>query len=174
MAQVFIKELLTADNNPSLLASVKSDDKLQNGMVVALGDREDLSTYKVGKVADVGADSLYIVNAPVIIEIEGIGRVEGLNDPTMFEIPAKRPARAFKPMRGDTFFLSTTGITGSPTVGEYAVPVVGAYTFGASGTIPADIGLALKIESAKTVRVGSGSNLKSVTGFMVRVVTALN
>lgn len=174
MAQVFIKELLTADNNSSLLASVKCADELQNGMVVSLGARADQSTYTAGKAADVAVNSLVIMNAPIIIEIAGVGRVQGLEDPTLFTIPASRVARGFKPVNGDTFFLSADAITGTPLVGGYAIPAVGSYQFASSVTIPATIGLALYLESAKTVRAGSGSNLKNIAGFMVRVVRALN
>ena len=174
MAQVFIKEHLVADNNPALLVSAKnSTDAMENGMVVALGSRTDGSTYAVAKATDVVNQTLVIVNAPIIIEIDGIGRVEGLEDPTLFTIPVSRPARTFKPVKGDTFFISADAITGSPVAGQYAIAKNGQYKFDASATVTT-ASVAILLESAKTVRVGSGANLKTVAGFVARVVKAEN
>lgn len=119
--------------------SLKHDDDLWNGAVVAKGDYEALDLYKAkdavkvnAKVVDMAAngnyyieiledqaatDALIVYNPPVIEEEYNKSFLLESN----FYIPAEMEARAYPLREGDIWELSEDAFTQKPTVGETTI-----------------------------------------------------
>ena len=103
--------------------SLKHDDDLWNGAVVAKGDYEALDLYKakdyyVEILEDQAAtDALIVYNPPVIEEEYNKSFLLESN----FYIPAEMEARAYPLREGDIWELSEDAFTQKPTVGETTI-----------------------------------------------------
>lgn len=122
--------------------SLKHDDDLWNGAVVAKGDYEALDLYNAkdavkvnAKVVDMAAngnyyveiledvpatDALIVYNPPVIEEEYNKSFLMESN----FYIPAEMEARAYPLREGDIWELSEDAFTQKPTVGETTITTI--------------------------------------------------
>lgn len=131
-----------ARNGGGHMYSLKHDDDLWNGAVVAKGEYEALDLYNASeavrvnaKVVDTAAngnyyveiledipatDALIVYNAPVIEEEYNKAFLLESN----FYIPAEMEARAYPLREGDIWELSVDSFTQKPTVGETVVTTI--------------------------------------------------
>lgn len=166
---VVIKGRMASEDINSYLVSVQNTVDMENGSHVKVGSAiaGSPSTYSCTAPADVTKDLVYIVESPVIIEINGL-RVD-LEDPTLFTNPANRPARARMLKVGDTLTISVDGFSTAPTVGKYAVPANGAYKLAPAVDLTGGTTLAYQVLSSDNITVGQGK----VACYKLQVVKAL-
>lgn len=117
---------MASTNVDAYLKAVVFATDVENGAHVVLGDAiaGDLNTYNAATPTDVTTQQVLIIEAPVLVEIEGL-RVD-IQDPRKFINPAGRVLRARDLKVGDDLTMTIDGFSAAPTVGEYAVPVNGS------------------------------------------------
>lgn len=150
------------------LKSVKFNTPVQNGSHIVLGglDSGQLDTYVGSTPTAVDTEEILIVDAPVIVEVEGM-RIN-LVDPRRFEVPAGRPARCRHLKVGDDITMTIDGFSSTPTVGQFAIPANGSYKLSPSVTIGSTT-LSYKVEMKTTLSVGS----EYVEAYKLRVVKSV-
>ena len=127
---VLIAGEIAAKNIDSLNKFGKAAVAVENGHVVALGDKSNAKgendVYNVNVPADdtLASDIFYMVNEPVNVLVNG--KYSGLtDDPREFNIPAGKKFTMYKPMIGDEVVITTDGLAGTKGSNAYAVPADG-------------------------------------------------
>jgi len=125
---VLIAGEIAAKNIDSLNKFGKANFAVENGHVVALGNRSDVKgendvyNVNVPATATLATDIFYMVNEPVNVLVNG--KYSGLtDDPREFNIPAGKVFTMYKPMVGDEVVITVNGIDGNKN--DYIAPAVG-------------------------------------------------
>ena len=113
---VLIAGEIAAKNIDSLNKFGKADFDVENGHVVALGEKStaknEAFVYSVKKPTSLATDIFYMVNEPVNVLVNG--KYSGLtDDPREFNIPADKVFTMYKPMVGDEVVITVNGIDGN-------------------------------------------------------------
>jgi len=127
---VLIAGEIAAKNIDSLNKFGKATVDVENGHVVALGDKSNVKgendVYNVNVLTtDTRAsDIFYMVNEPVNVLVNG--KYSGLtDDPREFNIPAGKKFTMYKPMIGDEVVITKDGIADTEGEKTYIAPAVG-------------------------------------------------
>ena len=112
---VLIAGEIAAKNIDSLNKFGKAGFAVENGHVVALGDKSnikgenDVYNVKNPASATLATDIFYMVNEPVNVLVNG--KYSGLtDDPREFNIPADKVFTMYKPMVGDEIVITEVGL----------------------------------------------------------------
>ena len=126
---VLIAGEIAAKNIDSLNKFGKAEFPVENGHVVALGDKSnekgENDVYTVNKPTNgnLATDIFYMVNEPVNVLVNG--KYSGLtDDPREFNIPAGKVFTMYKPMVGDEVVITVDSI-GTKGNNTYVVPAAG-------------------------------------------------
>src|SRR5690606_12622233 len=124
---VLIAGEIAAKNIDSLNKFGKAAVAVENGHVVALGNRSnvkgenDVYNVNVPATDTLASDIFYMVNEPVNVLVNG--KYSGLtDDPREFNIPAGKKFTMYKPMIGDEVVITTSGIAGTKGENTHVVP----------------------------------------------------
>lgn len=156
---VLIAGEIAAKNIDSLNKFGKAAVAVENGHVVALGDRSttkgenDVYNVNVPATDTLATDIFYMVNEPVNVLVNG--KYSGLtDDPREFNIPAGKKFTMNKPLIGDEIVITADGLAGTKGTNTYVVPADGTtkLTWAADGT---GVSLAYKYVGDTFVSVGS-------------------
>ena len=127
---ILIPGEIAARNVDSLNKFGKAEVALENGHVVALGDKSttkgenDVYNVNVPATATLATDIFYMVNEPVNVLVNG--KYSGLtDDPREFNIAAGKVFSMYKPMVGDEIIISVDGLAGTKGTNTYIVPANG-------------------------------------------------
>lgn len=158
--------LMASDQNDSLVKSIISDEDLENGSHIVLGEpvKGDLNTYKAATPTDVTTQEVLVVASPVLVEVNGL-RVAS-SDPRDFINPKGKPARALHLRTGDTLVISANGFTSTPVVGEYAVPVNESTKLKPVSDLSDNTVVAYLVEQEYSISIGK----EFIDGYKLRVV----
>lgn len=159
---------MASTNVDAYLKSVRSADALQNGAHIVLGSllSDNVNTYTASTPTAVDTQEVLIVEAPVIIEVEGM-RIN-LADPRKFENAAGRDLRARHLKVGDEVTISIDGFTSAPTVGQYAIPANGSVKLAPSASVGSTT-LSYKVEARNDISIGS----EYLEAYRLRVVKSV-
>jgi hypothetical protein len=156
---VLIAGEIAAKNIDSLNKFGKAAVAVENGHVVALGDRSatkgenDVYNVNVPATATLATDIFYMVNEPVNVLVNG--KYSGLtDDPREFNIPAGKKFTMYKPLIGDEVVITADGLAGTKGENTYVVPADGTtkLTWAADGT---GVSLAYKYVGDTYVSIGN-------------------
>jgi len=156
---VLIAGEIAAKNIDSLNKFGKATVDVENGHVVALGDKSnvkgenDVYNVNVPATDTLATDIFYMVNEPVNVLVNG--KYSGLtDDPREFNIPAGKKFTMYKPMIGDEVVITADGIAGTKGTNTYVVPADGTtkLTWAADGT---GVSLAYKYVGDTYVSIGN-------------------
>ncbi len=156
---VLIPGEIAAKNIDSLNKFGKATVDVENGHVVALGDKSnvkgenDVYNVNVPATATLASDIFYMVNEPVNVLVNG--KYSGLtDDPREFNIPAGKKFTMYKPMIGDEVVITADGLAGTKGTNTYVVPADGTtkLTWAADGT---GVSLAYKYVGDTYVSIGN-------------------
>jgi hypothetical protein len=140
----------------SYLKNVVSHVDLDNGNVVQLvglvSGQTDL--YTASTPATVTTQEVFIIDSPVRNLIGGLYAIDVV-DPREFYTPAGKIARARKVIPGDTMFISAIGISGSPVVGQYAIPAADSVVLAAAANTSGNSIVQFKIIANESFFVGT-------------------
>lgn len=170
MANTIVKiGKMASTNVDAYLKPAQYTAALENGAHVVLGAMltGDLNTYLASTPSSVTTQEVVLVEEPVLIEVEGM-RID-LQDPRKFTNPANRPFRTRKLVVGDSITVSVDGFSGTPTVGQYAVPANGATKLAPAADLSGNTLLAYKVDLLTNISVG----LERVAAYKLTVVRAL-
>ena len=166
---VLILSSVMAQNVDSLIKSgVHATANLQNGFVVALGEKstttgmKDVYTVATPATATLSSDDFYMVYEAFIPVVNG--KYKGItDDPREFEIPKGTVFNMFKPQVGDEIVL--TAVAGTKGENTYIVPAneTCQLTWAANTT---GVSLAFKLEGTTFVSIGN----ERVTAYKFRCV----
>jgi len=124
---VLIAGEIAAKNIDSLNKFGKAGFAVENGHVVALGDKSnikgenDVYNVKNPASATLATDIFYMVNEPVNVLVNG--KYSGLtDDPREFNIPADKVFTMYKPMVGDEVVITEDGLAGTKSDNTHVVP----------------------------------------------------
>lgn len=127
---VLIAGEIAAKNIDSLNKFGKATVAVENGHVVALGERSatkgenDVYNVNVPATATLASDIFYMVNEPVNVLVNG--KYSGLtDDPREFNIPAGKVFSMFKPFIGDEKTITADGLAGTKGSNAYVAPANG-------------------------------------------------
>ena len=127
---VLIAGEIAAKNIDSLNKFGKAAVAVENGHVVALGDRSatkgenDVYNVNVPATATLASDIFYMVNEPVNVLVNG--KYSGLtDDPREFNIPAGKVFTMYKPIVGDEVVITIDGLDGTKGENTYITPANG-------------------------------------------------
>lgn len=169
MSTVVIPGKMASTNVDSFLKSVQYSATMDNGSHIVLGapvsGQHDV--YTAALATDVTKQEVLIVESPVLVEINGY-RID-IQDPSQFTNAANRPARARHLKVGDEIKITADGITGSPAVNGYAVPVNGSLKLAAAADLTGGTVIAYEIVDNATVSIGQ----TRVAAYKLRVVKSL-
>lgn len=159
---------MASTNVDSLLESVQINADVANGSHVVLGNPVAgmLGVYTATAPVAVTTDEVLIVEAPVLVEINGY-RID-VEDPTQFINKANRSVRARHLKVSDELTLTIDGFTAAPTVGAYAVPVNAGYKLAPAADLTGNTALAYKVVARNDLSIGQGF----VEAYTLRVVKA--
>lgn len=156
---VLIAGEIAAKNIDSLNKFGKATVDVENGHVVALGDKSnvkgenDVYNVNVPTTATLASDIFYMVNEPVNVLVNG--KYSGLtDDPREFNIPAGKKFTMYKPLIGDEVVITADGLAGTKGTNTYVVPADGTtkLTWAADGT---GVSLAYKYVGDTYVSIGN-------------------
>ena len=158
---VLIAGEIAAKNIDSLNKFGKANFPVENGHVVALGDKSDVKgendvyNVKAPAFANLASDIFYMVNEPVNVLVNG--KYSGLtDDPREFNIPAGKVFTMYKPMVGDEIVITVDGIDGTKVDDTYVYVVpednTTKLTWAATGT---GVSLAYKYVGDTYVSIGN-------------------
>jgi hypothetical protein len=156
---VLIAGEIAAKNIDSLNKFGKAAVAVENGHVVALGDRSDVKgendvyNVNVPATATLASDIFYMVNEPVNVLVNG--KYSGLtDDPREFNIPAGKKFTMYKPMIGDEVVITEDGLAGTKSSNTYVVPAddTTKLTWAANGN---SVSLAYKYVGDTYVSIGN-------------------
>ena len=156
---VLIAGEIAAKNIDSLNKFGKATVDVENGHVVALGDKSnvkgenDVYNVNVPATATLASDIFYMVNEPVNVLVNG--KYSGLtDDPREFNIPAGKKFTMYKPLIGDEVVITADGLAGTKGENTYVVPADGTtkLTWAADGT---GVSLAYKYVGDTYVSIGN-------------------
>jgi len=156
---VLIAGEIAAKNIDSLNKFGKATVDVENGHVVALGDKSnvkgenDVYNVNVPATATLATDIFYMVNEPVNVLVNG--KYSGLtDDPREFNIPAGKKFTMYKPLIGDEVVITADGLAGTKGTNTYVVPADGTtkLTWAADGT---GVSLAYKYVGDTYVSIGN-------------------
>jgi hypothetical protein len=141
---------------------------LDNGNVVQLvglvsGERD---LYTASTPATVTAHEVFIIDSPIRNLIGGLYAIDVV-DPREFYTPAGMVARARKVLPGDTMYITALGISGTPTVGEYAVPKADVVVLASAANVSGAEDVMFKIIAAESFFVGTAT----VAGYRLECVS---
>lgn len=156
---VLIAGEIAAKNIDSLNKFGKADFAVENGHVVALGERSatkgenDVYNVKVPATDTLASDVFYMVNEPVNVLVNG--KYSGLtDDPREFNIPAGKVFTMYKPMVGDEIVITVDGIAGTKGSNAYAIPADGTTKLTWTNDI-SGVSLAYKYVGTAYVSIGN-------------------
>lgn len=151
-------------------AIIVAGTPLSNGSVVVLKGKQtgDLNVYVASTPADVTAEEVYLVESPILIEVNGL-RLP-LADPRLFQNPVNTAFRVRKLVAGDTLTMTIDGFSGTPVIDQFVVPVNGAFTLAPAATLAGATLVAFKVNSVtRVVSIGQ----EQVTAYEIEVVRAV-
>lgn len=164
MSAIVILNNVASNVVDSYLQSVQLTADVDNGSFVSLAGvltgNPDVRLATTPN--DVTADEMVFIASPEIVELNGY-RID-LTDPSSFTNPANRPARGIRLKVGDVITMTDDGFTGTSVVGQYMIPVNGAYKGAVSSTIGSTKISMLVLE--KTT-ISTGRTRKAATKFQV-------
>lgn len=156
---VLIAGEIAAKNIDSLNKFGKAAVAVENGHVVALGDKSnvkgenDVYNVNVPATDTLASDIFYMVNEPVNVLVNG--KYSGLtDDPREFNIPAGKKFTMYKPLIGDEVVITADGLAGTKGTNTYVVPADGTtkLTWADDGT---GVSLAYKYVGDTYVSIGN-------------------
>ena len=172
MSTVVKKGKITADNIDSYVVSVENTVSMDNGAQVVLGTPVvgSLGLYNVSAPTAITQD-VYMVLSQLVPKLV-VGDIEyriNVTDPQLFTNVPNFPAMAVKVAVGDEFTVTTPGFSGTPVVGEYVVPAIGAYTLAPAVDLTGATAVAYQVVALESVSVSMGF----ISGFRIRCVKAV-
>jgi len=154
---VLIAGEIAAKNIDSLNKFGKAAVAVENGHVVALGDKSnvkgenDVYNVNVPATDTLASDIFYMVNEPVNVLVNG--KYSGLtDDPREFNIPADKVFTMYKPMVGDEVVITVNGIDGNKN--DYIAPANGTTKLSWTNDI-SGVSLAYKYVGDTYVSIGN-------------------
>lgn len=179
MNKFFEKKIMASEEvvsfNRSILYYVAATPtEISQGGLVVLGDRadtifgtKDLTTYKANYPA-ADTDPVYITDILETPYAElGSNKYRVGVELSNLKAPAGTPVRARKPKLDDLYVVGADNFASAPTVGQFAVPTVGALTYTPAASI-VTTKHCVKVEEEITIGFGVST---TITGYIVRVVT---
>ena len=155
--RVLIAGEIAAKNIDSLNKFGKAAVAVENGHVVALGDKSnvkgenDVHNVNVPATDTLASDIFYMVNEPVNVLVNG--KYSGLtDDPREFNIPADKVFTMYKPMVGDEVVITVNGIDGNKN--DYIAPANGTTKLSWTNDI-SGVSLAYKYVGDTYVSIGN-------------------
>ena len=157
---VLIAGEIAAKNIDSLNKFGKATVDVENGHVVALGDKSNVKgendVYNVNAPATdtLASDIFYMVNEPVNVLVNG--KYSGLtDDPREFNIPAGKKFTMYKPMIGDEVVITEDGLAGTKGDNTHVIPANGTTKLTWATDI-SGVSLAYKYVGDTYVSIGNG------------------
>jgi len=155
---VLIAGEIAAKNIDSLNKFGKAAVAVENGHVVALGDKSnvkgenDVYNVNVPTTNTRASDIFYMVNEPVNVLVNG--KYSGLtDDPREFNIPAGKVFSMFKPMIGDEVVITEDGLAGNKDNNTHVIPANGTKLTWATNI--SDVSLAYNYVGDTYVSIGN-------------------
>jgi len=160
---------MASKNVDAYLRSVKLSADVENGGHVVLGNpvAGDLNTYDCAAPTDVTKQEVLLVEAPVLVEINGY-RID-VEDPRQFINKSGQVVRARHLKVGDEVTITVDGFSAAPTVGKYAVPANGATKLAPAADLTGGTVVAYEVVSQTSIAIGT----EFVTAYKLRVVKSV-